>query len=74
MWGIGKPRSKLGKWLDKNGYEQQDLVEASKVSKNTISRACNEKEYIPRQDTMKKILKAVRKKDPGIKMSDFWDM
>lgn len=74
MWGLGKRRSKLGKWLDKYGLEQQELAQEAKVSKNTITKACNETDYLPRSDVMKKILKAVRKIDPGAKMSDFWDM
>ena len=74
MWGIGKPRSKLGKWLDRKGLEQQDLAKVSKVSPNTITKACTDEDYIPRQDVMKKLLKAIRKVDPGAKMSDFWDM
>jgi predicted transcriptional regulator len=74
MWGIGKPRSKLGKWLDRKGLEQKELSKASKVDKNTITKACNDKDYIPRQDVMKKLLKAIREIDPGANMSDFWDM
>jgi predicted transcriptional regulator len=74
MWGIGKPRSKLGKWLDLKGLEQQDLAKASKVSPNTITKACTDEDYIPRQDVMKKLLKAIRQIDSGAKMSDFWDM
>lgn len=74
MWGIGKQRSKLGKWMDKKGLDQQDLAEAAKVSKNTVSKACSEKDYIPRQDVMKKLLKAIREIDKSAKMSDFWDM
>jgi transcriptional regulator with XRE-family HTH domain len=74
MWGIGKQRSKLGKWMDKKGLDQQDLAKAAKVSKNTVSKACNENDYIPRQDVMKKILAALRKIDSNAKMSDFWDM
>jgi transcriptional regulator with XRE-family HTH domain len=74
MWGIGKPRSKLGKWMDRRGLDQQDLAKAARVSKNTISKACNEKEYIPRQDVIKKLLTAIRKIDSNAKMSDFWDM
>lgn len=74
MWGIGKPRSKLGKWLDKHGLDQQDLVKQAKVNKNTISKVCNDKEYIPTGKTMKKILDAIRKIDPNVKSNDFWDM
>jgi predicted transcriptional regulator len=74
MWGLGKQRSKLGKWLDSMGLEQQELAQEAKVSKNTITKACNEKDYVPRQDVMRKILKAIRKVDANAKMSDFWDM
>ncbi|MEH7342785.1 helix-turn-helix transcriptional regulator [Bacillus sp. JJ1532] len=74
MWGLGKPRSKLGKWMDRNGLDQQDLARTAKVSKNTVTKACNEKDYIPRADVMKKLLKAIREIEPNAKMSDFWDM
>lgn len=67
MWGIGKPRSKLGKWMDERGLDQQDLAKAARVSKNTISKACNEKDYVPRQDVIKKLLAAIRKLDPNVK-------
>ncbi|MBT2727534.1 helix-turn-helix transcriptional regulator [Bacillus sp. ISL-75] len=74
MWGIGKSRSNLGKWLDQKGLEQQDLAKDANVSKNTVTKACSDKDYIPRQDVIIKLLKAIRKLDPQAKMSDFWDM
>jgi spore coat protein CotF len=74
MWGFGKPRSRLGKWLDSRSIEQQDLQKASNVSHKTISKACNEKDYVPSPGVMKKILNAIRKIDPDAKMNDFWDM
>lgn len=74
MWGKSKPRSKLGKWMDQNGLEQQDLAKNADVSKNTVTKACSDKDYIPRQDVMKKLLRAIREVDPTLKMSNFWDM
>lgn len=74
MWGIGKPRTKLGKWLDKRSIEQKDLEKAAKVSHKTISKACNDKNYIPSPSVMKKLLTAIRKIDPNARMNDFWDM
>jgi DNA-binding LacI/PurR family transcriptional regulator len=44
--------------------EGSSKTKTAKVSKTTVSKACNEKEYIPRQDAMKKILKAIRKVVP----------
>lgn len=78
MWGlsrnIGKRRSKLGKWIDKNGYTQEDLVKEAKVSRNTVSKACSDPDYIPSPTVMKKILNAVRRIDPSAKADDFFDM
>lgn len=74
MWGIRKKRSKLGKWLDKRGIPQKELEKATKLNKNTISRACNDIDYIPSERVIKKILEAIRRVDPKEKMSNFWDM
>ncbi|PEE25977.1 transcriptional regulator, partial [Bacillus toyonensis] len=38
MFGLGKQRSKFGKFLDKNGISQQDVVRESGVNRGTISR------------------------------------
>lgn len=74
MWGLGKKRTKLGKWLDQRGLEQQELVKAAKVSKNTVTKACNDKNYIPSQSVVKKLLTAIRQHDKNARMSDFWDI
>lgn len=75
MFGLGKKRSKLGKWLDKRGMSQQWLSKKSKVSRSTISELCKEEaEHAPTQKTMAKILKTLREVDKGIKADDFWDM
>lgn len=74
MFGLGKKRSRLGKWLDRNGYNQEDLVKASKVNRNTVSKLCTDEEYVPSGGTMRKILSALRSKDPNVKSDDFWSM
>lgn len=74
MFGFGKKRSKLGSWIDKQRITQEELTEASKVSRNTISKACSDPDYTPTGSTMKKILKALRDFDPNISSNDFWDM
>lgn len=75
MFGLGKKRSKLGKWLDKRGISQQWLAKNSKVSRSTVSELCKaDATHEPTQGTMKKILKAIRQIDPNVKSNDFWDM
>lgn len=75
MFGLfgGKPRSKLGKWLDKRGISQEWLVKNSKVSRNTISELAAGKRN-PTVPTVKKIMKAIKEVDPHAKVDDFFDM
>jgi predicted transcriptional regulator len=74
MWGLGRPRSKLGKFLDRHGYTIQDLSAASKVNRNTVGKMCSDPEYSPTTSTIKKIMKAIREIDPNAKAHDFFDM
>lgn len=74
MFGLGKKRSKLGQWLDKHGLSQKWLEQQTKLSDETISRLANKQEATPNARTMKKILEAVRKKDPKLRQDDFWPM
>ncbi|WP_154657931.1 helix-turn-helix transcriptional regulator [Fictibacillus gelatini] len=69
-----KKRTKLGRFLDRNGLTQEELVKQSRVSRNTVSKLCSDEEYTPNVSTMRKILNAIRKIDPSIKSDDFWDM
>ncbi|MED1267047.1 helix-turn-helix transcriptional regulator [Bacillus mycoides] len=70
----GKNRTKLGGFLDRNGFTQNDLEKTAKLSRPTVSKACNDKEYIPSPTVMKKILKVIRQIKPNVKSTDFWDM
>ena len=74
VWGWKKQRSKFGRWLDIQGVEQEEFVKKSKVSRNTISKLCNDREYIPSPKVMKKVLDVIRKTDPGAKPQDFFDI
>ncbi|MBG9828804.1 helix-turn-helix domain-containing protein [Bacillus wiedmannii] len=74
MWGLGKKRTKLGKFLDKHNIEQEWLVRKSGLGRNTIGELANNFERSPTQKTMQKILKTLREVDPKIKADDFWDM
>lgn len=74
MFGLGKPRTKLGKWLDRRGITQAWLKEKTGLNKNTIGELTGDKDRHPNQRTMQKILKALREIDPNLKGDDFWDM
>lgn len=69
-----KRRSKLGKMLDRHGYSQEELREESGVSRNTVSKACNDPDYVPSPIVMKKLMKAIRKVDPGAPVDKYFDV
>lgn len=72
MFGLGKKRSPLGKWLDDRGISQIWLAKESKVSRETIGHLCTNGEKLPTMRTAKKILDALRKVDPSVRQDDFW--
>ncbi|QPC47093.1 helix-turn-helix domain-containing protein [Mangrovibacillus cuniculi] len=72
LWG-GKPRSRLGKFLDKRGISQNWLAKEAKVNKNTISDLSSGKRE-PSLATIKKIMKVIREVDPKAKADDFFDI
>lgn len=74
MFGLGKPRTRLGKWMDKQGITQQWLAKKAGLNKSTVSELTTDKERIPSGTTMQKILRALREIDPNVKSSDFWDI
>ncbi|RFB31660.1 transcriptional regulator [Brevibacillus sp. VP] len=75
MFGLGKKRTNLGKYLDRRGMKQEWLSSASKVNnRDTIGQLCSNDEKLPTMRTAKKILDALRKVDPTVKQTDFWEM
>jgi predicted transcriptional regulator len=76
MFGLfgGKPRTKLGKWLDARGITQEWLVRKTKLNRTTISKISSDDEYSPTLPTIKKIMKALREVDPAANPDDFFDM
>jgi transcriptional regulator with XRE-family HTH domain len=60
LFGLGKPRSKFGKKLDKEKISQLDLEKEAKLSRGTISKLCNDDSYRPKHDTELKVKKALQ--------------
>jgi DNA-binding XRE family transcriptional regulator len=74
MFGLGKRRSKFGKWIDRRGLKQEWIAEKSGVSRSTISQLANDDEREPTLKNARKIIKALREIDPNVKQDDFWSM
>lgn len=74
MWfGIGKDRSRLGRYIDQHGISQKEL-EKSGVSRATISRLCSSNEHQPTISTAKKIINFLKGFDKRVNYDDFFDM
>ncbi|HHY72309.1 MAG TPA: helix-turn-helix transcriptional regulator [Bacillus bacterium] len=74
MFGLGKSRSKFGKFLDKNSITQEDLSKESGVNKNTISRISKLTENRPSLNNANKIIKTLKKAGYNVDYDDFWSM
>jgi putative transcriptional regulator len=74
LFGLGKKRSRFGKYLDRHSISQQDVSNESGVSKSTISRLCQPDETEPTISVAKRIVKALKKFDSEVDYKDFWDM
>lgn len=72
MFGLGKKRTKFGKWIDKRGIKQIELEEAAKLGRATISNMCNDKDYSPKYGTFERVKRALRKMGHDVEYKDFW--
>ncbi|MED4587640.1 helix-turn-helix domain-containing protein [Priestia flexa] len=75
MFGLGKKRSKLGKFIDKYGISQEWVAKKSGLGRNTIGRLVGgDPQHAPTATTIKKIMKAIREIKPDAKVDDFFDL
>jgi predicted transcriptional regulator len=74
LFGLGKPRSRFGKFLDRKGIEQKEVAEKAKVSEMTITRLCNEKDHNPRISTWVKVQRALKSMGYEVDRDDFFDV
>ncbi|MEG7928029.1 helix-turn-helix domain-containing protein [Bacillus cereus] len=72
MFGLGKKRTKFGRFLDSNEIAQIELERTSKLSTATISKLCNDKKYRPKFSTITQIVRGLKKLGKNIDESDFW--
>jgi transcriptional regulator with XRE-family HTH domain len=74
MFGLGKPRSKFGKWLDSKGIDQKEVAERANVSEMTITRLCNNKKHSPRIATWVKVQRALKSMGYDVDRDKFFDI
>jgi len=74
MFGLGKPRTRLGKFIDADAELSQELVaKKSGVSRDGISDLCDGRKNIrPGEKTQVKIIGALRRMGYNVNPDDFW--
>ena len=74
MFGLGKPRSKFGRWIDSKGIEQKEVAERANVSEMTLTRMCGDKEHSPRISTWVKVQRALKSMGYDVDRDKFFDI
>lgn len=75
MFGLGKNRSAFGKYLDRHGIKQDEVVAKSGgLSRNAVSRLCDgEQDHEKLQVRTKSMaISALRKMGYDVRPDDFW--
>ncbi|MFS0766169.1 helix-turn-helix domain-containing protein [Peribacillus phoenicis] len=72
--GLGKPRSRFGKFMDVNSISQKELSNQSGVSNSTISRLCLPEEHAPNMKNGIRLINALNEAGYKVSYEDFWDM
>jgi DNA-binding Xre family transcriptional regulator len=67
-------RTKFGKYLKDKNISQKELSDDSGVTKETINKLSTGKSQKPTTQTGRAILKSLRKHDPNLRSTDFWDL
>lgn len=73
-FGLGKKRSKFGKWIDKNGIKQEDIRRKAKLGNGTLTSMCNEDDYVPKISTWVKVQRALKTMGYEVDRDRFFDM
>lgn len=60
FFGLGKSRTKFGKFIDRKDISQIELEKLSGLSRGTVSRLCNDKDYRPKLSTVSQVKKALK--------------
>jgi putative transcriptional regulator len=72
MFGLGKPRSKFGQWIDRKGISQEWIVKNCGVDKNTVTKLCGNSDYKPNGSTRGRVITGLQKKGYNVYEDDFW--
>lgn len=74
MFGLGKRRSKFGRFLDEHRIMQEEIAKESGVNRNTISRLTKTNDNRPSMKNGSKIIRTLKKNGYDVDYDDFWSV
>jgi hypothetical protein len=73
-FGLGKKRSKFGRWLDSKGIKQEEIRKRTKLGNGTITSLCNDDDYSPKISTWVKVQRALKSMGYEVDRDKFFDI
>jgi hypothetical protein len=73
-FGIGKRRSKFGRWIDSKGITQEEIRKRTKLGNGTLTSLCNDANYVPRISTWVKVQRALKSMGYDVDRDKFFDV
>lgn len=70
MFGLGKPRTTFGRFLNK--LTQEKVRSAAGIDRTIMTEICGNSDYNPHINTRIKLIGALRKMGYDVDMGDFW--
>lgn len=74
MYGLGKPRTKLGAYLDRNDIKQNDIIYVTGIHRSVMNKICNKNENTvnPNKETRRRIIQALNDLGHKVKESEIF--
>lgn len=70
---FGKPRTLYGAFADRHEVKQEEIMKATRLSRNTVSYACSDKNYSPTRSTKQLLVTAIKQlTGEDVSAEDFW--
>ncbi|WP_396583118.1 transcriptional regulator [Bacillus sp. SG20033] len=73
MFGLGKRRSRFGRFLDREGIAQEEVRQKAGIGHGTMTSMCNDRDYAPRISTWVKVQRALRSLGYEVDRKDYFD-
>jgi hypothetical protein len=72
-FGLGKRRSKFGRWIDSKGITQEEIRKRADVGNGTMTSMCNDEDYVPKISTWVKVKRALKSMGYDVDSDKFFD-